>query len=309
VPARRYTVEQFRTAVADPEVRTLADLCRALGIVPRGANYESVRDFGLCLGMNIDQELACRRPGRADSDSLHSGARGRRSYSGADLLRALEDPAVDGYPELCRALGLQPHTTTYARLRWHAEDLGAPIPPAWSRPGRRRADGTRPASTAAGHRPSVFDEEELRRAVAGVTTLADVIRRLGLRPESSTYAKVRRSFTFHGIDTAHLTGVPPARRRRRPLENILTKNSQVTSGSLRERLLEEGIMQRSCDRCGGTTWEGSPIPLELDHIDGDRRNNLLENLRLLCPNCHALTPTYRGRNIRRRRAARHEALA
>jgi hypothetical protein len=50
----------------------------------------------------------------------------------------------------------------------------------------------------------------------------------------------------------------------------------------------------------GQAWEGGPIPLELDHVDGDRRNNDPSNLRLLCPNCHALTPTYRGRNIGRR---------
>ena len=51
-----------------------------------------------------------------------------------------------------------------------------------------------------------------------------------------------------------------------------------------------------CSRCEGTTWQGVPIPLELDHRDGDHRNNSRTNLRILCPNCHALTDTYKGRN-------------
>jgi hypothetical protein len=63
--------------------------------------------------------------------------------------------------------------------------------------------------------------------------------------------------------------------------------------------VEEGLKDHRCEACDLTRWRGRPIPLELDHIDGDRTNNELQNLRLLCPNCHALTPTYRGRNIGR----------
>lgn len=55
-------------------------------------------------------------------------------------------------------------------------------------------------------------------------------------------------------------------------------------------------MSRACRGCGGKTWRGSPMPLELDHVDGDSDNNSRENLRLLCPNCHAITPTYKARN-------------
>ena len=53
-----------------------------------------------------------------------------------------------------------------------------------------------------------------------------------------------------------------------------------------------------CSNCGGEEWLGQAIPLELDHLDGDKNNNQFDNLRLICPNCHALTATYRGKNSR-----------
>lgn len=84
--------------------------------------------------------------------------------------------------------------------------------------------------------------------------------------------------------------------RPRSLSEVLTRNSVFNSHDLRIRLIAEGVFAPSCSECGLREWRGRPIPLELDHQDGDKRNNELSNLRLLCPNCHALTPTYRGRN-------------
>lgn len=82
-----------------------------------------------------------------------------------------------------------------------------------------------------------------------------------------------------------------------PLEDILAGlHPQYQSNKLRIRLLEEGIFPHKCNNCELTDWLGNPIPLELEHIDGNSSNNLLENLELLCPNCHSLTDTYRGRN-------------
>ena len=65
---------------------------------------------------------------------------------------------------------------------------------------------------------------------------------------------------------------------------------------MRKRLIIEGLKNHRCECCGLSEWLEEPIPLELDHIDGDHYNNMLENLKILCPNCHAKTPTYRGKN-------------
>lgn len=82
-----------------------------------------------------------------------------------------------------------------------------------------------------------------------------------------------------------------------PLEEILVENSTYQSNKLRKRLLKAGIKLPCCEMCNRTEWMGSPIPLELDHINGNKHDNRLFNLRVICPNCHATTETYRGKNI------------
>lgn len=72
------------------------------------------------------------------------------------------------------------------------------------------------------------------------------------------------------------------------------------SRPLLNRLLDEGYKQHICEKCGITKWNGLPTPLELNHIDGDNKNHALENLEVLCPNCHAQDDNHRGRNKGRR---------
>ena len=61
---------------------------------------------------------------------------------------------------------------------------------------------------------------------------------------------------------------------------------------MRIKLLKEGYKEHRCECCGNTEWMGQPIPLEVHHKDGNRNNNTIENFMLLCPNCHAFTPSY-----------------
>lgn len=82
-----------------------------------------------------------------------------------------------------------------------------------------------------------------------------------------------------------------------PLWDILEgKHPQYQSNKLRIRLLKEQVFEHICNKCKNTEWLGEPIPLELEHIDGDSTNHMIDNLELLCPNCHAKTSTYRGKN-------------
>ncbi|MFO1310473.1 MAG: hypothetical protein U1F41_00245 [Burkholderiales bacterium] len=154
--------------------------------------------------------------------------------------------------------------------------------------------------------------EALRTAAAGERSLIGVLRTLGLRPAGGNYEQVRRAIRENCVSTSHWTGKGHLKGKRNPhvpkapLAEMLVKGQLRNTTNLRERLIAERVFEARCSACKQVEWMGHGIPLELDHIDGDRSNNLLANLRLLCPNCHALTPTYRGRNVAAHRAARSQ---
>ena len=81
-----------------------------------------------------------------------------------------------------------------------------------------------------------------------------------------------------------------------PLLEYLSTSKDIQSNKVRLKLLKEGYKEYCCERCGLTSWQGQPIPLELHHKDGNRYNNTLENFELCCPNCHAQTDSWRGKN-------------
>lgn len=81
----------------------------------------------------------------------------------------------------------------------------------------------------------------------------------------------------------------------------MASEQYVSTHRLKLKLLKEGIKNHQCEICKITEWMGKPVPVELDHIDGNRYNNDLSNLRVLCPNCHAQTDTYSGKNVKNMR--------
>lgn len=99
-----------------------------------------------------------------------------------------------------------------------------------------------------------------------------------------------------GKGTSRISGV------KIPLIDILEgKHPQYQSNKLRIRLLEEKVFEYKCYTCNNSEWLGKPIPLELEHIDGNCTNHAKSNLSIICPNCHAFTETYRGKNINKQR--------
>ncbi|MFJ7269780.1 HNH endonuclease signature motif containing protein [Streptomyces sp. NPDC099050] len=155
-----------------------------------------------------------------------------------------------------------------------------------------------------------WTREILTEVVASSTTMCEVLRRLGLDVVGGHHTHISRKVKRFGIDTSHFAPPPSTIgtrdiRRRRSAEEILRDDrspiaTRVDPTRLRRALLETGRDER-CALCGiEAVWQGEPLPLEVDHIDGDWRNNQATNLRLLCPNCHSTTDTYRGRGKGRR---------
>ncbi|MER5949234.1 HNH endonuclease signature motif containing protein [Streptomyces sp. NPDC001904] len=151
----------------------------------------------------------------------------------------------------------------------------------------------------------LFPEAEFTQAVAASHGLADLMRRLGLPAfSSSARAKARRSIDEYGLSVEHFTGqahsagVPSPRRR--SAQDILVlrpAGTRRTNTPLLRRALDEIGVPRACVDCGqGELWEGKRLVLEVDHVNGATHDDRLENLRYLCPNCHASTRTWcRGR--------------
>jgi len=145
-----------------------------------------------------------------------------------------------------------------------------------------------------------YTDNDVREACAASYSLRNVLILLGLVPAGGNYSLLKKRIASLKIDISHFTGQLWSKGRTLspvvPVEDYLQNKRSITSYRLKNRLLKENILIPICTNCKLSFWQGHPIPLELHHIDGNSENNLLNNLSLLCPNCHSLTSTYRGKN-------------
>jgi hypothetical protein len=154
-----------------------------------------------------------------------------------------------------------------------------------------------------------WSEKDLIIAVRDSKSIRQVIYKLGLIPAGGNYDQIKKYISKYKLNTKHFTGkawnkgMTGIGIKPKPLKEILVKKSTYQSYKLKQRLFNDKIKTPKCEKCGWSKRsKDGRLPLELDHINGDKYDNRITNLRILCPNCHSLEPTHRGRKIKKKNA-------
>lgn len=146
-----------------------------------------------------------------------------------------------------------------------------------------------------------YNEIFLRKSILESFSLRETLKKLGVSTAGGNYQSLKKAIIFFKINIDHFSGRGHLKGKKhnfkkRPIESILVYGKLENTYRLKHRLINEGLKKKVCENCLLDCWLNGVIPLELHHIDGDRKNNQMSNLKLLCCNCHALTSNYRGKN-------------
>ena len=140
-----------------------------------------------------------------------------------------------------------------------------------------------------------INDTEFREVVSSSKTMAQASAKLGLH--FNTFKRIAVEMGVYSPNPSGKGVKKNMSSKSIPLNEILDGlHPSYQTYKLKNRLIKEKILENICSECGLNEWNNKPINLELDHINGVRTNHKLENLRLLCPNCHSQTDTYRSKN-------------
>lgn len=261
-----------RTAAAST---SLVDMLRRLGAPlgsgPRRYLRDRLQHHGIDTTHFADEPLPRRRH-RSYTEALLKEA-AAQSHSIRDMMAYMEVP---------------PYDSAYTHLRRKLDQFGI--------------DTSHFAPRGLGS--SLLPRDDLERAVASSRSLAGVLARLALTDNGTSRRALKRSIEAYGLPTGHFTGqghrrgLPsPARKSAGAILRRSEPGSRREKTTFLRRALDEKNIPRRCAECGlGDTWQGKRLVLEIDHINGDRLDNRLENLRYLCPSCHSQTRTFSSRS-------------
>jgi len=145
-----------------------------------------------------------------------------------------------------------------------------------------------------------YSLNQLKLAINESTSPRQALLKLNVAPYGGNYEVIKKAINYFNLNTSHFYGQAWNKGIKLPakysLSDYLENKAPIQSYKLKNRLLDNKLLKPVCSNCLNEMWLGNRIPLELDHINGINKDNRFENLRLLCPNCHALTSTYRSKN-------------
>lgn len=138
--------------------------------------------------------------------------------------------------------------------------------------------------------------------------LAGVLSQMGMTVTGGSHKTLKKYIKMYEISTSHFESRASIIRRsiiayqeskKLPISELLAIRKRLSSG-VRKRIFREGLLKYECSKCGNNgNWNGLPLTLQIDHINGGPINNVINNLRVLCPNCHSQTDNFAGKGLRK----------